>query len=52
MFPKHYRTELYLVMSEVMGHIDMLEEEGLVVLEDDGSLVRAHLIDGSLQEEA
>jgi glyoxylase-like metal-dependent hydrolase (beta-lactamase superfamily II) len=43
MFPKHYRSELYLVMSEVMGHIDVLEEEGLVVLEDDGGLVRVHL---------
>jgi DNA-binding transcriptional ArsR family regulator len=44
MFPKHYRGELYLVMSEVMGHLDVLEEEGLVALEDDGGLVRAHLI--------
>jgi glyoxylase-like metal-dependent hydrolase (beta-lactamase superfamily II) len=55
MFPKHHRTELYLVMSEVMGHLDVLEEEGLVALEDDGSLVRAHLIgqpDGSPEEEA
>ncbi len=55
MFPKHYRSELYLVLSEVMGHLDVLEEEGLVTLEDDGNLVRAHLTgqaDGSPVEEA
>ena len=34
MFPKHYRGELYLVLWEVMGHLDVLEEEGLVTLED------------------
>lgn len=32
-----------LVMSEVVGHLDLLEEEGFVVLEDEGSFVRARL---------
>ena len=44
LFPKHYRRELFLVMSEVIGHLDVLEEEGLVMLDDDGSGVRARLV--------
>lgn len=43
LFPKHYRSELYLVMSEVIGHLDLLEAEGVVVVDDDGSSVRARL---------
>ena len=33
LFPKHYRRELYLVMSEVIGHLDLLLDEGAVATE-------------------
>jgi glyoxylase-like metal-dependent hydrolase (beta-lactamase superfamily II) len=41
MFRRHYRTELFLVMSEVIGHLDLLVEEGMVVLEERGGVARA-----------
>lgn len=34
MFPKYYETELFLVMSEVIGHLDLLQDEGAVVVEE------------------
>ena len=43
MFPKYYETQIYLVMSEVIGHLDLLEEEGSVVVEEDGRVERARL---------
>ena len=52
MFPKHYRRELFLVMSEVVGHLDLLEEEGLVELVDDGAVARARLLGRPGVEEA
>ncbi len=41
MFRKHVRGELFLVMSEVIGHVDVLEEEGTVVMEPEGGVLRA-----------
>lgn len=34
LFPKVYETQVYLVMSEVIGHLDMLIDEGKLVLEE------------------
>ncbi|MEE9607121.1 MAG: MBL fold metallo-hydrolase [Myxococcota bacterium] len=33
MFPKYYASQLFLVMSEVIGHLDMLVDEGAVEIE-------------------
>jgi len=38
LFPKHYQTQVFLVMSEVIGHLDLLVEDGSVVLEEQGGL--------------
>ena len=43
MFPKHYRTQIFLVLSEVVGHLDLLEAEGEVTLEPEGDVLRARL---------
>lgn len=43
MFKKHFRSELFLVMSEVIGHLDLLVEEGAVVLEEQDGVERARL---------
>jgi glyoxylase-like metal-dependent hydrolase (beta-lactamase superfamily II) len=34
LFPRAYETQLYLVMSEVIGHLDLLVEDGTVLLEE------------------
>lgn len=34
MFPKAYEMQLVLVLSEVIGHLDLLEEQGRVVIEE------------------
>ncbi|HSJ97454.1 MAG TPA: MBL fold metallo-hydrolase [Myxococcota bacterium] len=34
LFPKAYQTQVYLVMSEVIGHLDLLVDEGSVVVEE------------------
>lgn len=34
MFPKAYEVQLVLVLSEVVGHLDLLEVEGRVVIEE------------------
>lgn len=34
MFPKAYEAQLVLVLSEVIGHLDLLEEQGRVALEE------------------
>jgi glyoxylase-like metal-dependent hydrolase (beta-lactamase superfamily II) len=47
LFPKHYRSQIYLVMSEVVGHLDLLIDEGLVRLEEDGAMERAHVAPGT-----
>ncbi len=43
LFPRHYAQELFLVMSEVIGHLDLLVDEGTVVLEQERGVERAHL---------
>ena len=35
-FPKVYETQVFLVMSEVIGHLDVLVDRGLVVIEERG----------------
>jgi glyoxylase-like metal-dependent hydrolase (beta-lactamase superfamily II) len=47
MFKRHYRTQIFLVLSEVIGHLELLEAEGMVVFEEDGGLERARLRTGS-----
>ncbi len=44
-FRKYYETQIYLVMSEVIGHLDLLEDEGSVVVELDGDVERARIVD-------
>lgn len=34
LFPRHVRDQIYLVMSEVIGHLDVLAEEGRVLVEE------------------
>jgi glyoxylase-like metal-dependent hydrolase (beta-lactamase superfamily II) len=34
LFPKVYETQVFLVMSEVIGHLDLLLDEGSAVLEE------------------
>ena len=34
LFPKACQSQVYLVMSEVIGHLDLLVEEGSVRLEE------------------
>lgn len=34
LFPRAYESQVYLVMSEVIGHLDLLVDEGSVVLEE------------------
>jgi glyoxylase-like metal-dependent hydrolase (beta-lactamase superfamily II) len=34
LFPKHYQSQVFLVMSEVIGHLDLLIDEGSVTLEE------------------
>jgi glyoxylase-like metal-dependent hydrolase (beta-lactamase superfamily II) len=38
LFPKHYQTQVFLVMSEVIGHLDLLVDEGSVTLEERAGL--------------
>jgi glyoxylase-like metal-dependent hydrolase (beta-lactamase superfamily II) len=33
MFRRHWQSQLFLVLSEVIGHLDLLEHEGLVAFE-------------------
>ena len=33
-------TQAYLVLSEVLGHLDLLEERGAVVAREEGGVVR------------
>jgi glyoxylase-like metal-dependent hydrolase (beta-lactamase superfamily II) len=33
LFPKHWQSQIFLVMSEVIGHLDVLERDGRVVME-------------------
>lgn len=44
MFRKHHRSEFFLVMSEVIGHLDLLLEEGLVAMEESGGVSRARRV--------
>jgi glyoxylase-like metal-dependent hydrolase (beta-lactamase superfamily II) len=34
LFPRHYRGQIFLVMSEVIGHLDVLVARGVVELEE------------------
>jgi glyoxylase-like metal-dependent hydrolase (beta-lactamase superfamily II) len=47
MFPRHVETQVFLVLSEVIGHLDLLEHEGLVVLEEAGGVEKARLLDAA-----
>ncbi len=52
LFPRHYAREIYLVMSEVIGHLDLLVDEESVRLEERDGVERAVLIREPLPEEA
>jgi glyoxylase-like metal-dependent hydrolase (beta-lactamase superfamily II) len=41
LFPAVYESQVYLVMSEVIGHLDLLVDEGSVVLEERSGIERA-----------
>ena len=34
LFPKHWRTQIFLVLSEAVGHLDVLADDGAVVIEE------------------
>jgi glyoxylase-like metal-dependent hydrolase (beta-lactamase superfamily II) len=40
-------TQAYLTLSEVLGHLDVLANEGQVRETEDGDVVRFHAVDGS-----
>ena len=44
MFRKYYETQIFAVMSEVIGHLDLLVEDGSVVVERDGEVERARIV--------
>jgi len=43
MFPRHYATQLFLVLSEVIGHLDILVDEGTVRIEEKAGVEYARL---------
>jgi glyoxylase-like metal-dependent hydrolase (beta-lactamase superfamily II) len=43
MFPKAVATQIFLVLSEVIGHLDLLIDAGKVVLEETDGVERARL---------
>ncbi len=46
MFPHVWRDQLYLVLSEAIGHLDLLERDRKVVLREDDGVVRYRLTEG------
>ncbi|GMU46028.1 MAG: MBL fold metallo-hydrolase [Porticoccaceae bacterium] len=44
LFPKAWEDQLYAVMSEVMGHLDMLLDHGYVATEERGELLYYRLL--------
>jgi glyoxylase-like metal-dependent hydrolase (beta-lactamase superfamily II) len=44
MFPRHYASQLFLVLSEVMGHLEMLVDEGRVRMQEKGGVEYAQLV--------
>jgi len=53
-FPKYFRDprQSFLVMSEVVGHLDLLIEDGTCAWEDDGVALRVRLVnDVHLQDQ-
>jgi glyoxylase-like metal-dependent hydrolase (beta-lactamase superfamily II) len=41
LFPKHWRTQIFLVLSEVIGHLDVLCDQGKVVIDERDGVERA-----------
>jgi len=44
LFPRHWSSQIFLVMSEVIGHLDVLVEEGSVAMEEEAGVERARLV--------
>ena len=44
MFPKAIAGQIMLVMSEVIGHLDVLEERGVIAMETRGDVEYAVLL--------
>ncbi|MGB5096294.1 MAG: hypothetical protein WBN82_00140, partial [Porticoccaceae bacterium] len=44
LFPKAWEDQLYAVISEVMGHLDMLLDYAMVATEERGGLLRYRLL--------
>jgi glyoxylase-like metal-dependent hydrolase (beta-lactamase superfamily II) len=44
MFPRHYATQLFLVLSEVIGHLDILVDQGSVEIEEKAGIEYARLV--------
>jgi glyoxylase-like metal-dependent hydrolase (beta-lactamase superfamily II) len=44
LFPKAWEDQLYAVISEVMGHLDMLLDYAMVATEESGGLLRYRLL--------
>ena len=45
LFPKVWEAQLYAVISEVMGHLDLLLDEGFVMTREEGGVVHYKLLD-------
>ena len=45
MFKRHWQSQIFLVLSEVIGHLDLLEHEGLVAFEPEGGVERARAVE-------
>ena len=43
LFPRHWSSQIFLVMSEVVGHLDVLVEQGSVVMEETNGVEHARL---------
>jgi glyoxylase-like metal-dependent hydrolase (beta-lactamase superfamily II) len=46
MFPHVWREQLFLVLSETIGHLDLLESERRIALREEGGALRYRLLEG------
>lgn len=47
LFPRHFSTQLFLVLSEVVGHLDVPMDEGMVEFERRGEVDYARILDAA-----
>jgi glyoxylase-like metal-dependent hydrolase (beta-lactamase superfamily II) len=47
MFPRVWREQLYLVLSEAIGHLDLLERDRKIEVREEGGVLRYRLLEGA-----